>query len=111
MDAVKVLAKTRDLVLQLQRIAVGIGHQQDFDIHGRNCAQKLFRSRQEVDALMVVAMQLHDIQLQALAPVIEAIPMQFTLGSPVPREQLLACVARDMPFLRPIRSGMCVSHM
>ena len=55
MDAVKVLAKTRDLILQLQRIAMGIRDQKYFDFHAMNCRKKLFCSRQEIDSLVVVA--------------------------------------------------------
>ena len=87
---VEVFGETGNLLLQRQRIRVRVGDQQHFLSGFAHGLEEPLCAGQVLDAVVMLLMQLQDVKPETLAPVIEAIPVKFTLHVAVLGQQAFA---------------------
>jgi 3'(2'), 5'-bisphosphate nucleotidase len=82
-NAVEIIAESRYRVLEVERVGVRVGYQQDTLVLPADFAQEAEGAWQITDLVRDIVVYLYDIDTQSLVPVIEAVPLQVTLDRTV----------------------------
>ncbi len=93
-NTVEVLREPGDVLLQAQGIGMRIRDEQHLLVGLAHGLEEVPGTRQVFDPLVVVPVQLHHVEFQALAPVVQAVPVQFALYLAILGEQPLARLAQ-----------------